>query len=337
MSGRRVAARVGCVALLFGLALSPLGGSATAVAEQPFLWRNSSVVAATTGLPRARSGRLPTATETRLDLVAEVANHFTRRSSAREAAYLDGETASLVWRMEHGLGAGWALDVELAALRHSGGFLDGFIEGWHDTFGLPQGGREQIPGDQLQFLWQRDGVQRLDLQSSASGVGDLRLGVARQLVRQDARDLALRLDVSVPTGRAGKLTGSGGSDVALSLAWSERQGLSALGLVGHFGMGVMRAGDDDVLADARKRLAGFGHATLVWPVTERLHLKAQLDGHTRLSNSAVREMGGWSLQGALGGAWAFSPRTALEFAVHEDLRPDSAPDVAFQLALRLQR
>ena len=307
---------------------------ADAVGQEPFLWRNAGPVAATFGLPRARSARLPGTDQLNVDLLLDVANHFTRGSSGNESVLIDGETVTAVARFERGFGASWAGSVELVALRHSGGVLDGFIDQWHDWFGLPDGGRDAAPRDRLRMVWDVDGEQRLLLQDAHSGLGDVRVGVARQLHRSPQRDLALRLDVEVPTGRSSRLAGSGGIDVAMGLNLSEREALSSLGLISHVTLGVLRPSGDDLVGGRLRNLAGYASWALVWPVTDRLSLKAQLDGHSELVRSEVKQIGGWSVQGGLGGAWRLTPGVALEFGVYEDLRVGAAPDVTFQFALR---
>ena len=302
--------------------------------QEPFLWRNASPVSATLGLPRARGGALPRQGELHMDLLLDVASHFTRASSSNESVLLDGETATLVARFERGFGEHWAGSVELAGLRHSGGVLDGLIDRWHNLFGLPDGGRDSAPRDRLRMVWSADGTQRLLLEDTHTGVGDLRVGAARALHRSPARDLALRVDLELPTGSARRLAGSGGVDVAAGLALTEREAFAAFGLLSHFTAGVLRPSGNDLVGGRLRTLAGYGSWTLVWPVSERLSLKAQLDGHSELVRSELKQIGGWSVQGALGGSWRFGPGLAFEFALYEDLRVATAPDVTFQFALR---
>lgn len=308
--------------------------SAESPGEAPFLWRNTAPVAALFGLPRARTAALPAAGEVHADLLVERSSHFTSSLSPRESVLIDGETTTVVARFERGFSEHWAGSIELVGMHHGGGFLDGFVDDWHDWFGLPEGGRDAVPSDRLRMVWDADGQRRLLLDDSHTGPGDLRIGVARSLHRSAARDLALRLDAELPVGRASRLTGSDGVDLALGLNVTERAAFAGLGLVSHVTLGVLRPAADDLLGDRMRDLAGFGHWTLVWPVTSRLTLKAQVDGHSELARSDLKQIGGWSLQGGLGGAWQLSPGLALEFAVYEDLRPGSAADVSFQFALR---
>ncbi len=301
---------------------------------EPFLWRNSGPLTAPFGLPRARAATLPAPRALSMDLVFERASHFTVAASAREAVLLDGETSTLVLRIERGIADGWAASAELVGMRHSGGFLDSAIDRWHGWFGLPEGGRDAAPRDRLLMTWDTDGSQRLLIDEAHAGVGDLRLGIARRLHRSPARDLALRLDVELPTGRASRLTGSGGIDVAAGMALTERRALERFGVIVHLGAGVLRPDGDDLVGHRLRSLAGYANWTLAWPVSDRFSIKGQLDGHTALVRSELRQVGGWSVQGGIGGAWQATPGVAVEVGVFEDLRPGSAPDVTFQFALR---
>jgi len=319
--------------LLAGVVLLQ-GARAEAPGEAPFLWRNSAPVAALFGLPRARTAALPAAGELHADLLVELSSHFTSSLSPRESALIDGETTAVVARFELGVAEHWAGSIELLGMHHGGGFLDGFVDHWHDWFGLPEGGRDAVRTGRLRMVWDAGGQRRLLLEDSYTGPGDIRVGVGRSLHRSAARDVALRLDAELPVGRASRLTGSDGVDVALGVNLTERGAFTGLGLSSHVTLGVLRPAADDLLGDRMRDLAGFGHWTLLWPVTSRLTLKAQLDGHTELARSDLKQIGGWSLQGGLGGAWLVSPGLALEFAVYEDLRPGSAADVSLQFALR---
>lgn len=319
--------------LLAGMLLLP-DARAEAPGEAPFLWRNTAVVAALFGLPRARTSALPAAGEVHADLLLERSSHFTASLSPRESVLIDGETTTVAARFERGFGAHWAGSIELAGMHHGGGVLDGFVDNWHDWFGLPEGGRDAVPRDRLRMVWDAEGQRRLLLEDSHTGSGDLRIGLARSLHQSAARDLALRLDAELPLGRTSRLTGSDGVDLALGLSLTERSALAGFGLGTHVTLGILRPGADDLLGERLREVAGYGHWTLVWPLTSRLTLKAQLDGHTELARSDLKQIGGWSLQGGLGGAWQVSPGLALEFAVYEDLRPGSAADVSFQVALR---
>jgi hypothetical protein len=97
--------------------------------------------------------------------------------------------------------------------------------------------------------------------------------------------------------------------------------------------GVLRPGDTVVLEDDVAPVAGFGTLGLGLPLGERWVLRGQLDAHTALADSALKQIGGWSVQGGLGVTVRVGG-LLLDAAFHEDLRPGSAPDIGFRFGLR---
>ncbi|MEE4361171.1 MAG: DUF3187 family protein [Pseudomonadales bacterium] len=320
--------------LFAALAIVAADGRAAGPVDAPFLWRNAAPTAAVLGLPRPRAASLPEAGETALDLLVEVASHFTSDTRGSEFAYLDAETLTTSLLLERGFGDGWAVALEIPVLRHSTGFLDAPINSWHDVFGLPDAGRDRVANGNVRMDWVADGISRFSESDSLSGIGDLRLGVARRLHASPDRDITLRLDLELPTGGDDGLLGSGGTDVALGLGLSDRRLLASVGGTLHLHAGLLRSGDAPVYGDELASAAAFGTLAVSLPLGASWTLRGQLDAHSQLVDSALYQVGGWSVQGGLGLGWQPGDAWRLEAAFFEDLRPGSAPDVAFQFALR---
>jgi len=49
-----------------------------------------------------------------------------------------GETTRLTFTYERGVGENFEWGIRVPYVSHDGGSLDTIIDGWHDTFGLPQ-------------------------------------------------------------------------------------------------------------------------------------------------------------------------------------------------------
>lgn len=298
------------------------------------LWRNAGAGTAQAGLPRARSAELPAAGETRVDLLLEVASQFTQDSEQGEDTILDAETTTVVLALERGLSEDWTLGVELPWVRHGGGVLDGTIDAYHDRFGFSDGGRSDAPQDRVLLGWHDGSRLRFGLFETRSGPGDIRITLARRLLARPGRQLTLRAGLELPTGSSDDLTGSESLDTHVGLHLSDRRLLAAWGGTLHLSAGVLVQGDDEITGDAREPLAGWASWTLAWPLSDRWTLKGQLDTHTDTADTALRQIGGWSVQGGLGLAFRLRPDLVLEGGFVEDLRPGSSPDIAFQFALR---
>jgi hypothetical protein len=328
------AARILVASLVF-LLCAPRAGSPSDIT--PFQTSNRSPFVQIFGLPAVGDSRVLAAGEKELTLVFDLANHYADDSAANERIVLDGETYRLSLGGRLGIGNRLEIGFELPWLFQNGGFLDGFIENYHDTLGLPQGGRDQAPKGRLLFQYQRSGANRVYVDRSNSGIGDVRLngGVRLYDDRETLSALALRASLKLPTGDSGDLHGSGSTDLALwltaSRGWKTGSGLWEL----YGGAGILGMTDGDVLPDQQKNLAAFGSAGVGWHPLVWLTLKVQLDGHTAFyRDSDLVELDSASVQAVMGGTLHFSESTALDIGVAEDLVVRTAPDVVFHVALR---
>ena len=267
------------------------------------------------------------APEGQLGLIAEQVSHFSSSSSSDTQIFQDGETTVLsldgVWRR-----GGLALGFEAPWLRHSGGSLDRFIDNFHRTFNLPEGGRDRAPRDRLDFLLRVDGETEASLMSSTSGLGDLRLWAGGQLVNQRRARLAWRAQLKLPTGEADELLGSGATDLA---AWLEL-GLDGLplGLDLTGGFGAVWLGEGDIAGADQERSTVLAHLGLQrrfgrWLVT------AQADAHGPLFDLSVDQLGDEAVLGSLGISRTLGERHRFTLLIVEDLVSQSTSDVAFQL------
>lgn len=319
--------------LLILLLASPLSANEI----QPYASRNQSPLVQLFGLPPTPSPFLPAPGHSALGLSLDSASHFTQKRTGTEEIILDGESHRLALHWRHTLASGLEVAVEIPYLIFTGGDLDGFIDNWHDTFVLPQGGRDHAPRNQLLFRYRRDNRTVLELTQPNQGLGDIRLAAAWQLLGQPgARQPALALhgSLKLPSGDSDYLRGSGSTDGALSLAFgryfSGGWGESAL----YGALGGVWLGKGEVLPDQQRHGVAFGSLGAGWNPYSWLDFKLQLDGHSACyGGSNLVQLAGDSLQLVMGGTLHFGPETSLDLAVSEDLVVDTAPDVVFHLAL----
>lgn len=323
------------------LGILPLSERPLSAAEiTPFYTQNQSPLVQIFGLPAAGSAIVLPPGHGAGMLVLDVANNFAHSSNGLtgEAILLDGESYRTTLAFRYGIGKGVEGGIDIPLVGQGGGFLDGFIEGWHDFFALPQGGRKEAPRNRLLYDYSKNGQERLRIDDSSFGVGDLRLSGGFQLYddgKKNLRALALRASLKLPTGESARLHGSGSTDFALWLTGSDDYGLPSGGHLGLFGaVGGMGMSDGDVLKGQQRNVVGFGTLGIGWSPAEVIAFKTQLSGHTPFyRGSDLRELTGSALQLLIGGTIAFSERTALDIGVSEDVAVNTSPDVAFHLAL----
>jgi hypothetical protein len=299
--------------------------------DRPFAVGNRNPLVQLRALPPLAGGSVLQAGESEWRAAFEVANSFTSAQEGGEAIALDGESHRLELGAAFGLGYGFEVGAALPLIRHHGGELDGFVEGWHTLFGFPDGGRPQAPRNRLRYRYQRDGATRLDFREATSGIGDLQLMAAQSLWREADSAGALRLTLMLPTGDAERLTGSGatGVDLALDGSWRLGERWSA-----SLGVALFQLGDSD-LDGFRQQDSGWRVGALLgWQSWQWLQLRAQLDAHSALYDSALDELGNDAVMLSLGGRVRLDRRWDLDLVVVEDLAVDTAPDVVLQMALR---
>lgn len=305
------------------------------LALQGFALRNHNPFLQIFGLPPLQSATLAAGGSMTMAASLDLANNADFGETDAENFLIDGESyflnVSLRRRMTDWLEVG--VDVPLVA--HDGGFMDSVIINWHDAFGMSNTKRRG-PDDQLQFLYERDGSPLYELNSNASGIGDVQLSAAIPLkdVQTDGYALTVRSSIKLPTGDDKDLLGSGAADLATGLYVSDSKSLfnRPLDLSGF--AGVLLLGDGDVLPDQQKSSVPFGGIVASWHVMERLAITAQLQAQGDYFDSDIEELGGSTTQ--LGVGFSYRLRRSgrcLKFAVAEDVTADATTDFALHFAI----
>ena len=270
-------------------------------------------------LPRGHS-------ETRWTL--DAANEYVAEGNcAVECITLDGETARLRLAHRRSLGAGWDFSTEVTLLDRGGGFLDGWIQDWHDAFGLPNGGRERVPDDQYVFRYTRQNVVLFEQTSGGTGMGDLTLAVGRRWGSSGA----LRAMAKLPTGDDGDLEG-GNSGAAL---WAEHAFALPPNWSGYAALGGSYSERGAVLPAMQNRAIVFGGFGIAAPLTRAVRLTAQLQMHGKLydgSELTPLTRGGSPL--TLGLQFRTSRSGSVELGFQEDPSVNGSPDFAIYLSVR---
>ncbi len=319
------------IGLAIGLIGCLLVPPSTAAATEPLYAKNLSPVAGLLGLPSPRAAAIAGPGNVQLAAHVGIASHFVVDSSSREAVILDGETWRIAFDVRYGFAEGWELQVEVPALSHDGGSLDSLIDGWHDFWGMPDGGRKRVPRDRLDYAYATaDGS--FALRDSAGGIGDTTLSVQRALYRDDSWQLSVGAGYKFATGRERDFLGSGAEDGFVVLRAGRAAPGSRFSWQGQ--AGYLRAGRSDLLGTAQERDLWFAGAGMDWAWLDSLSLLVQLDSHSAPLASGLTAVGGTALLLTAGARWRFSEDWALDLSFVEDIRVGTAPDVTFQASLR---
>ena len=299
----------------------------------PFQVRNLSPTALVHGLSIAETPHLLLAGKTALQARFDLANHAMLNSRSGESIHLDGESYVATLGLRYGLSDQLQVGIDLPWVWHSKGFMDSFINDWHDFFGFSNGDRDALKNNQLDYLYSNNGDERLSLQDEVDSLGDVRLQLAWQFKATEQSAFTLQTQLKVPTGDADKLTGSEAWDLSLALS-AQRDfplGKGQGALWG--GFGVSWLGDGEVLEEEVEDLAANGWLGAGWCPLDWLALKVQIDSHTALYDSDLSELGDPAVMMTMGGTLGLGGKTFLDIGIGEDLNVNASPDVTFHLSL----
>ena len=304
-------------------------------ALQGFALRNHNPFLQIFGLPPLQSAILAAEGSMTMAVSLDIANNADFGETAAENFLIDGESYFLNVSLRRRMTDWLELGVEVPLVAHDGGFMDSAIINWHDTFDMSNTKRRG-PDDQLQFLYERDGLTLYELNSSASGLGDVQLSAAVRLkeTNEDGYALAVRSSIKLPTGDDKDLLGSGAADLATGLYVSDSTSLFNRPLDMSGFAGVLLLGDGDVLPDQQKSVVPFGGIVASWQWTDRLAITTQLQAQGAYFDSDIEELGGSTTQ--LGVGFSYRLRGSgrcLKFAVVEDVTADATTDFALHFAI----
>lgn len=188
--------------------------------------------------------------------------------------------SELAW--QYGLRDNLAVNITLPIVHTGGGFLDAFVSGFHNTFGLPNAGRELFANNLHAFhLQDLNTTNNLyDIGTVDIGLGDTQIGLHHRLLEQapGRPGLTLGAMLEIPTGRSSTGTGNGSLDYGLSMQLNHSKGCWHL----HSGIGYFVGAPTKELADfSRNQHFSFyvgGEVSL----PKNLALHAQIHGGTPL-------------------------------------------------------
>ena len=306
----------------------------TALAE-PLHDQDNGAIPGVFHFPDSTEGaNMPGRGELAFSLTANTSSHAVDTERDDEVLLFDGETTRLEFGFRYGLGSRLEVGIEIPYLWHESGGLDGLIDAWHDTFNLPDGDRSGLPDDQLQIAYQDLSGSRFDLQRNAKGAGDIRLTAGWRIKESRNARTALRFSASVPTGSSEELLGSGGINFSVGLASDIRELMGVEKLNGFYRVHATHIGEPDLLEDLYREFVVQFSAGLGYSVTPGFELRVQTAVRTAVYDSNIEILGDPSATLTFGGNLRLSDHYYLSLAVAEDIKVRSAPDVAFQIALR---
>lgn len=250
-----------------------------------------------------------------------------------EILLFDGETTLLSLSLRYGLTDRLAVGIELPYVLQESGGLDALVDQWHDWFGFPDGLRGLVAEDRLDYRYADDGQLLVDFDRNRRGLGDLRIGAAWQLGHSERSAMALQAEVKLPTGKSGRLTGSGAADLSIGIAGDHARLFGSERIDGYYRAHLTAVGEPDRLAARAEPLIGTVTAGMRARIARPLELALQATLRSAAYDSAVEPLGATAVLLNVGGTIRLGERLRLAVSVGEDVAVDTAPDVTLGLSL----
>lgn len=317
--------------MLLGAAPS-LAGDASVTA--PIGTRNLSPLYMSMGVPRLQEAFASPTGRWDLDLVTHWASHAVQEEAQGRFLELDGETRRYDLRARWQASQRLKLTINIPYVEHTGGQLDGLIDGWHAFWGLPDGPRDIQRQDRLNYEYVPGSV--LNLSGDASGLGDVELDAQYTLFSNHSEGKGSALSAfglyKFDSGELDDLTGSGDGALAVGLRWS-RSGCLLGSLTCHAQAGyaqvaplpIDESADDDAL---------YGAIGVAWSISQSLALIGQLEAQSAVYEQQPLAASDAPVWGTLGLRWRVNEHWLVDGSFTEDLAVGASPDVSFQLGLR---
>ncbi|RDH83018.1 MAG: hypothetical protein DIZ80_12205 [endosymbiont of Galathealinum brachiosum] len=312
----------------FLLLFFTLSNNSFAQHPSPFSTRNESPFSLIYGLPLASPAKLLENNQSRWISSFNISNTINSQTSNSENLFIDIETWHVNFLYDTNLKENWMLRVQLPYIVHSGGFLDSPIDSYHQALGLPENIRPDFPHEQINIDYNLNNQNQVNINSRQNALGDISFQLAWQAHLTNRSALSYWLSIKLPTGNEDKLTGSGATDVASWASMSYRL-TDTRWLYGQGGLLYM--GDSDVFTDIHKNWAGFANAGIKFQLWNEIELKAQLDVHSALYDSKLDFLN-QVIQLTFGGSYTINSKQKLDFAIAEDIKEGSSPDVNFNIS-----
>jgi hypothetical protein len=251
-------------------------------------------------------------------------------NSAQWDIGLDMEITELNLRFKKTLGDFIELGAEVPFLSFNSGFMDGFLDSYHNTFGFPDYGRSYRPENDFLYEVKRNGDSVVRGESGSIAFGDIILSVKKPLLTGDPA-ISIRGEVEFPSGDARAGYGSGSIDTGISFLLDKRFGEIWRT---HLNIGAVFPGD--LKGHERIELKSF-----LWggaAVEAALWKTVSLLGQVFVQGSPFPETGITPVDRAavllsFGGRY-HSGKSSVELSLTEDPNTSGAPDFTLNFAFK---
>lgn len=257
---------------------------------------------------------------------------YTVQNSSSWIINMDMEITEFNFRYKRVIKDFVEFDMDVPLLAFSDGFMDGFLDEYHSTFGLPDYGRNNRPKNDFLYEIRRDGALVIK-DKTGIGLGDIRLAVKKPLIVSDGFSLGIKGDVELPTGSAKKGYGNGNLDAGISVLLDK--GISE-SIMTYWNFGAVFPGD--VKGHQKIDLENFIHGGVAVEAAVRnnFSLLAQLQGQSRIYPKTDLIAVDRTAYLLIFGGRYYSGKHSFELSLAEDINTSGAPDFIINISYKVK-
>jgi hypothetical protein len=269
-------------------------------------------------------------TENSFTAIFSYSSVYLARNSSEWSAGLDMEIAELNLRFRKAFGDFVEFGVDLPIISFNSGFMDGFLNSYHDTFGFPDYGRSQRPDNKFFYEVRKNGDLVVRGKSGRIGIGDTRLSVKKPIVRGDPA-ISIRGDIEFPTGDAESGYGNGSIDARLTILIDKQ--LSGM-FKSYLNFGLVLPGDFKGYERIDLDEFIYAGAALEALVGKDISIIGQvfIQG-SPFPKTGIGEVDRTAVLLSIGGRY-YSGKNSFELSLTEDPNTAGAPDVTFNFTFK---
>jgi hypothetical protein len=284
--------------------------------------------------PRPVPVDLPARGDFDVTVAAEYSNTFFDHRNDRWDVLMDMEMMVAEVSLAYSPASKTALRLDLPFVSMGSGFLDGFLENYHDALGVSNSGREKRPKNDYAYRVTKDGLTWVQGEPGTLHIADMAVSAQYELMK-DRGDLkmtgSLLMSLKLPTGDPDRGLGSGAFDFGIyaPMRWS-------VDPWSFFLMpGAAFVGDPQTQGahvSARNSIALFGG--VAYDYSPRTTWLVQLNFYTSpIEQMDLDDLDHGALELDIGFYRLLAEDCILEFALGEDLTR-ALPDFNLRLGLR---
>lgn len=252
------------------------------------------------------------------------------RESAEWYVGLDMEVTELNLRLKKNIRDFLEVGIDVPIVSFNSGFMDSFLNSYHNTFGFPDYGRSNRPDNEFLYHVRREGILIVEGKGGHVNIGDVRLSLKKPILYGDPA-ISIKGDLEFPTGNANDGYGNGSIDAGVAILLDKRLSDKVMT---YFNIGAVFPGDFKGHETVGLKEYIYGGTGIEAGISNGLSLLGQvfIQG-SPYPETDIAAVDRTAVLLSLGGRYLFG-KNSLELSFTEDPNTSGAPDFTINFSFK---